>query len=417
MKRQSSLIFLLLLFSCDSKQSVENLYDDSAVIQLLNLMDSIAARNPDFELVATQLNSLPSPDREQRTITLRRRNENDPVLENMIEALLELEPYEIYFDRFKNVSRAHFRLAFNSLPYTAPPLPGGIAEAFYDLCIHREAFERWYQTTRSGIDITRCVASAREWVPPGEYPVKKVYAIYDGNAGSFAEQGNAFFNLCSEVITKTPPSKRFTHLHEVGIIQLEGVISHELNHVMAEPFLSSRSLTFSSWEERWKDRITRSIVSEGVAFQRNPLMGFQKTLWEDRATVSSLMKELNRMMIALDNHVVPEDSVRLWYNRLYHEYAASLLGQYLEQTYPDSDITSMIKEHSIIRPDLVHALGWWMVSRITEGGAKPERASELLMNPSSLFTLYNESLEPGMDDLAVDAQVVTMFSRRRNERY
>jgi len=408
--RNLSLILLLLVFSCQPKPSDKNRFDDSAVTQLLLLMDSIAARNPGFVRVVAQLDSLPRLDRERRVLALRERNANDPVLQNMIDELLTLEPYRIYFDRFTNVTPDHFRLAFNSLPYAAPNLPGGIADVFYELIRHKETFRQWYTTIRGKIDIQRCVRSAGEWLPPGEHPPTKVYFIYDGNAGSFAEQGSAFFNLCSEVIAKTSIEQRFEHLNEVGVAQLEGVIAHELNHVMAEPVLYPRGLNFSSWEQRWKDRIIRSIVSEGVAFRCNLLTGFQKALWEDRTTLSALIKELNGTMIALDNHELQEDSVQEWHRRLFQEFAASLLEQYLQREYPDSNVKTLAREKAIFRPDLVHTLGWWMVSRITENGTKRERAIELLTHPALLYQRYNESLERGMDDLAVNAKVVAMFA-------
>ncbi|MEK9138179.1 MAG: hypothetical protein AAB393_13720 [Bacteroidota bacterium] len=151
-------------------------------------------------------------------------------------------------------------------------------------------------------------------------------------------------------------------------------------------------------------------MSEGVAFRCNPLTGFQKGLWEDRTTLSALIKELNGKMIALDNHELQEDSVREWYGRLFHSFAASLLEQYIQRTYPDSNVKALAREKAIFRPDLVHTLGWWMVSRITENGTKREEAIELLTHPASLYRRYNESLERGMDDPAIDSRVVAMFA-------
>jgi len=60
----------------------------------------------------------------------------------------------------------------------------------------------------------------------------------------------------------------------------------------------------------------------------------------------------------------------------------------------------------IYRPDLVHTLGGWMVRRITNEGTNPEKAVEVLINPTSLYTLYNQTLEKGMEDIAVDTSVV-----------
>jgi DNA-binding ferritin-like protein (Dps family) len=200
-------------------------------------------------------------------------------------------------------------------------------------------------------------------------------------------------------------------MDEVNIGVLEGVIAHELNHVMAEPILFPAGRTFTSWEDRWKDRITRNIVSEGVAFRCNPITGFQKNLWEDRATIVSLLKELNGKLLSLDRHELQENDVREWYGKLFQEFAASLLKQYLQKTYPDSAVKTLAVQNFVFRPDLVHALGWWMVSRITENGVKKEKAIELLTNPASLYELYNKTLERGMDDVAVDARVVAMFSK------
>ena len=410
------LFFFLLfvvtgIFPCHSKQMGNNLFDDSAMTKLITLMDSITARNAGYERVIAQLDTLSRENRMKVIVSLRGRNANDSVLRTMIDELLALEPYQTYFSRFRNVTPADFRLAFNTLPYVGLDSPGSIAETFYELIHHRNVFQEWYRTIRGKIDIQRCVTAAREWLPKGEYPLNKIYFIYDGNAGSFAEQGCAFFNLCSEVVSKMPREKRFKNMDEVNIGVLEGVIAHELNHVMAEPILFPAGRTFTSWEDRWKDRITRNIVSEGVAFRCNPITGFQKNLSEDRATIVSLLKELNGKLLSLDRHELQENDVREWYGKLFQEFAASLLKQYLQKTYPDSAVKTLAVQNSVFRPDLVHALGWWMVSRITENGVKKEKAIELLTNPASLYELYNKTLERGMDDVAVDARVVAMFSK------
>ncbi len=403
-------LLLLFLLPCQPPQTGTGPFDDSAVTKLLSLMDSIAGRNGGYENVILQLDSLSRTGRGERIRALQNRNDRDPVLRKMIDDLLTTEPYRIYFSRFSNVTPRDFRFAFNSLPYAAPDLPGGIGEAFLDLIRHRRAFERWYETIRGEIDVHRCIMSAKEWLPPGEYPLGNVYFIYDGNAGSFAEQGNAFFNFCSEVVTKEPMDRRFKQLNETGVEKLEGVIAHELHHVMAEPILFPEKRGYESWEDEWKDRITQTIVSEGVAFRCNPLTGFQKQLWEDRSTIATLMKELNEKLVALGEHRVQEDDLKEWYNGLYHEFAASLLERYLRRTHPESEIKGLVAEKAIFRPDLTHALGWWMVSSISGNGAKKEKVIELLTNPSLLYRLYNASLEKGTEDIAVDERVVATFA-------
>lgn len=375
-------------------------------------MDSIAARNAGYEKVIAQLDTLSPEDRMKMITGLCERNANDSVLRAMIDELLALKPYQIYFRCFRNVTPAHFRSAFNALPYAELDLPGNISEPFYALIHHRNAFQEWYRRIREKIDIQRCVALAKEWLPKGEYPLDKVYFIYDGNAGSFAEQGCAFFNL-HETVSKTPGEKRFQNVGEVSIGAFEDVIAHELHHVMVEPILFPANQTFVSWEDRWKDRLTRGIVSEGVAGQCNPVTGFSKSLWEDRATVASLMKELNEKLLAMDRHELQENGVRKWYSGLFEEFARSLLLRYLQKAYPDATtktIETLAMQHASSRPDLIHTLGWWMVSRITENGTKKGKAIELLRNPASLYELYNKSLENGMEDVAVDARVVAMFS-------
>jgi len=111
---------------------------------------------------------------------------------------------------------------------------------------------------KNQISINRCIEIAKKWLPLAEYKLKKVYFIYDGNAGSFAEQGNAFFNLCSEVISKQPVGKHFKELDKINVGALGGVIAHELHHVMVEPVL------FPSEEHLNRGRIIGKTGSRGI---------------------------------------------------------------------------------------------------------------------------------------------------------
>jgi len=390
----------LLLISCQTGTPDHQPFDDTQVTGLLELMDSLAARNPGF-----------SEEGSGTDPALSARNESDTLLQGMISRLLGCPAYTIYFSRFRNLTSDDYRLGLNALPFGAAELPGNAGGALYELFRHRDVFGAWYRSVRDDVDIFHCMIAAREWLPRGARPVASVYAFYDGNAGSFAEQGAAFFNLCSEVVTKSPEELRFRNLDTIGANDLERVIAHELHHAMSEPILFPEEAESGPWQQRWVDRLARTIVSEGVAFRCNPLHGFQKELWEDRMTIATLIGELDRTMIALDAHEISEDSVANWNRGLYQEFASSLLTNYVRREWPDSAVASMVRERQIFRPDLPHVLGWWMVSMITRDGSDHAAAIDLLLSPSSLFRRYNEALSPDLINLAVDERVVRMVER------
>jgi hypothetical protein len=205
----------------------------------------------------------------------------------------------------------------------------------------------------------------------------------------------------------TPPSERFRNLDRVSVTNLEAVVAHELNHVMTAPML----YTDEAGSVPWKQRVTREIVSEGIAFLCNPLNGFQKDVWEDRTTLAAMVKDLNDTFEAYQKNIIGDEELSDWFGSTFQERATAHLARYLKRAYPDSNLIQMVRDHSIYRPDLVHALGSWMVARVTSHGEKKETVAMLLEDPSMVYSLYNATLDPGMEDLAIPPDVVALMKQ------
>ena len=71
-------------------------------------------------------------------------------------------------------------------------------------------------------------------------------------------------------------------------------------------------------------------------------------------------------------------------------------------------IDALVEHHSddiAERPDLEHAPGWWMVSRLSAEGQEPGAVHELRGQPYTLFDRYNARLTQADQDLRVDPRV------------
>jgi hypothetical protein len=251
------------------------------------------------------------------------------------------------------------------------------------------------------VDVARCRDIAVQWLPEGDYGIPTTHFIYDGNGDAFVLFGSVCYDLFSLVVGKRPRETRFNNLSAVGIETIERVMGHEYHHVFAAPYLYPPGRSHATWQEKWKDRIIRQIVSEGVAMRCDVEAGMRRDAMEDTATVAYWIGELNAKLAALDDGTIAEDELQKWYGATFQETARVLLKSYLERRYPDEDPAGKLQEHATARPTFVYTLGWWMVSRILESDAGKEKVIRLLSQPDELFETYNASLQGASPALRV----------------
>lgn len=380
------------------------------LIRLLELLDAIIDRNPDWESTVESLRSMNPQQRRATLDELRRKNEQDTTITRKIEALVRSEPYQVYFRMFRNVTPEISRKVFCALPFEVTESPGDIAGADHELLVNKNLVKSWTHSTMDKIDLRRCFDSALRWCPDTAETLPEVFVIYDGNAGSFATEGKAFFNLHQYVSAALREPDRQRALDSLDLHRMEATIAHELHHVLVETHLFPSNRVFKGWQHRWIDRIVRGIVSEGSANHCNPPEGFQKEMWTDRIVLRSLVVDMNKALLSIDQGTMNEDSTRKWYEQTFQETPRRIMEEFLSAHYPPETAKTYLRKHISIRPDLIHALGWWMISTVSEKGRKSENVVRLIRNPFDLFEAYNASLTAEMRDLRVDDRVVKLLS-------
>ena len=358
--RSCLILFAVVLVGCGSADSSGKLQSES-VVALLDVMDAVA---------------------------LDERDEQE--LERRIDTFLDTKAMRIYFGRFRNVTPEHYRRAFRALPDELIDAPGDIAKPFHEMLPIRHELRSWVDRLVVRIDVGRCREAALRWLPEGDYPTPEMFLVYDNNAGSYTARGKAFYNLYSGENPRT-----------TSVDEMEAVISHEMHHVLARPLYDDASRSHSGWERAAMDRVIRGMVSEGAAIHCNPPTGFRKALWEDPRTVEALIAELNGELSALADGRVEEAEFRTWYSATFHELPMRLFREYLAREYAEDEIEDLVARHASQRPDLLHALGWWMVSRVSDEGRDETAVRELVTNPYQLFDRYNAALGPEAEALAV----------------
>lgn len=377
--------------------------------RLLELLDALVDENPRWESTVTSLRSLDPAQRQRKILEFRARNEGDTTIARGIEALVRSEPYQVYFRMFLNVTPEIYRKVFCSLPFDVIESPGDIASANYELLLNKELVKSWIHSTIDRIDLKRCFGSALRWCPDTAETLPDVFVIYDGNAGSFATEGKAFFNLQQYVSAALREPDKQQALDSLDLSRMEATIAHELHHVLVEEHLFPSNRVFKGWQHQWIDRIVRGIVSEGSANHCTPPAGFQKEMWNDRIVLRSLVLDLNKTMIAIERGDMNEDSIRTWYQQSFQETPRRIMENYLNTYYPSDMARVYLRKYISVRPDLIHTLGWWMMSTVSEKGKKPESVIRLIRRPFSLFEAYNASLPPDLKDLKVDDRVVNLL--------
>lgn len=373
-----------------------------SVYALLDLVQTIVEENPGFENIRSELKELGEPDFNRRLSELTARNATNPDIAAGIDAFLETEARTIYFRRFRNVTPDHFRRVLLSLPYVRIDSPGDIATPLYELTDNLDEVRFRLDALVTQTDLHRCSREAERWLPEGNYVTPSIYVIYDNNAGSYTAEGKAFYNLYAG-----------EGASDIGKANGQAIMTHEIHHVLAQPYFLSAKRRHDRWERGRMDMIVRSMVSEGTAIHCNPPTGFKKAVYENPGTLKSLIAEFNQEFLALLNGEVSEESFREWYGFTFHGLPRKLLEEFVSrETGKDGNAAEMVRTNMSHRPDLVHALGWWMVSRISGAGSRPEAVQELVQNPYNLLSRYNQTVQGGDNALRIDPAIVAAYAEK-----
>jgi len=378
--------------------------DAGTVLALLDLVDTIVSKNPDYAGALKSLDSLDPAGRRGRLEEWKARNARDPDIQARADAFLGSPAMRVYFRRFTNVTPEDFRRVLHALPYEWTDSPGDIATALFGLVARRDTVRAWVEMLRSRVDLRRCRDRAAGWLPGGPYPVPEVGLVYDSNAGSYTAEGKAYFNLYTDAFRTLA---RDGGPAGAGEDEMEGIIAHEMHHVFAEPFLERALSAARPAPREATDPVVVAMVSEGAAIHCNPPAGFRKDLWEDPRTVEALLAELNGRFLAVKEGRMGRRGFRGWYSDTFQGIPRRLLEGYVARTYPENDRKAVTARFIPQRPDLVHALGWWMVSRVSRQGEDREAVKALVKNPLSLFRLYNAALGDSQEALKVDPRLIT----------
>jgi hypothetical protein len=391
----------LLLAACSSQTDKDagtsgaapEQIDTRAVYQLLDLMDTLVARNPDYEQISASIAKHTGPRRERMMHGMAQRNEEDYDLNVQIDSLLALPAYEMYYERFSNMDSEKHRAIFCALPFYAPKSPADIGSHLYELCLNRDTVRAWVDSVISRIDLQRSQQIALQWLPEGDYSLPTIRLIYDGNGDAFATPDGVCFDLYSIVIAKRPHDIRFQNLCGEGVERIEKVLAHEMQHVYASPYLYPPDRTYDTWQERQMDRLIRRFVSEGVAMQCDVGPGLRRDTMEDSLVVAYWINQLNETVKALRDGTTSEDEFDAWFSQTYHDTARMLLEKYGKRHYPDVPSRQFVVDHITDRPTFVYTLGWWMITHILRQEDGKAKVVGLLSDPASLFELYNQSLD------------------------
>jgi len=365
--------------------------DTTPIRDLLHLVNTIIEENPGHNAVIARLGHLDWKSCSDSCAPYIARNAENPRITEELETLLDSPAYQLCFRQFTVLTPDWYRKFIYGLPYIAVDGPGGgIGETLLELCRHRTEVAGWYTDAVSSVDPARAIATAQEWLPPGEYVAPPTYFVYGMGGDAFAREGQVCFDLYSIVLGNRPAGTRFTGLSGLGTERIERVLAHEFHHVFSEDLIYADTESGLPWQQRWKNRIIRALVSEGTAMHCDPRQGIEREVRRDTVVIRDWISSLNVKLAAIDSGSITEPDIRAWYDSTYHDIPRDLLRDFLKRRFPAGNLDSFFAENVPHRPDLVHTLGWWMVSRLSEGG-HPERVIQLLSSPDSLFAWYNES--------------------------
>lgn len=384
------------------------LLNAEGVLALLDVMDALAAEHPGLVERTAALAGLSEEDRDVAQDEARRENEASAELGTAIQSLLATRTYQIYFRRFTNVTAERVRDLLLDLPYRHRPAPGEIGITLYQLLRKRELVRSGLERLLDQADMDWVYEIAQDFAPGWEGEPPTTHLIYDSNAGSFAAEGLPFFNVYTGIdLEALGKSADASSLREA-----EETMAHELQHVLAEPTLYPETSEGHTWQEEWIDQLTRGMVGEGVANLCSPPAGGIKEVYEDPEVLAALVGRYSELMRALLAEEISEEEVRTWYRDNYFDVAIGLLRDHLSKRYAAAELEERVQASMRYRPDVEHALGWWMVSRIWNHDSRPEVVAGLLEDPFSVYRLYDETLGDEHENLHIAPDVIAALARR-----
>lgn len=394
-------LLLFGLISCGDKTTYNNI-DAESVYMLLDLMETLIEKNPDYKAVIAKMDSSSSQDRQVLTDDLMLKNNEDPEIIEKVNALLESPTYKLYYSQFRNVKPATHKMALLALPYAWLPTPGGVSRTLFEVCQNLEKLKPWVDNIIPKINLTKSHNLALEWLPKDKYEIPPVYFIIDGNGDAFARNGKVCFDLYSILIRELPHDKKYDLLETISMTDAENVLAHELFHIYARPyFTASDSPINLNWKTTWKERLTKQMVNEGIAMQCNPLSGFKKEIFEDSTVVKYWIGQFIGMMQAIENDKVTEDEFKDWFSETYFVVPRSLLSDYFSNDYQGEELEQKVRECMIDRPTMIYTIGWWMITNILKSENGKAKVIGIVSDYKKVFEVYNNSLPANSDDLKI----------------
>ena len=318
-----------------------------------------------------------------------------------VDDLVSTTAYQLYYMKFRNMTPDQHRAIFHALPEEAPPGVAGISSNLQELCWHRQEMRAWVEKVVATIDPGSCRATAEQWLPPGEYKIPSTYFIYDGNGDAFASFGSVVFDLFGLVMLKRPPETRFENLGSSGKESIEHVLAHEYHHVFARPYLYGNRPTLTAWQDQAKDRLLRSIVSEGVAMRCDGRPEMTRTAMEDPVVVAFWISELESVFAELDAGTLSQEQLQEWERNSYQDTAFGLLRDHLIRQHGAEEGEALYLQNPTARPSFVYTLGWWMISKIAEQPGGQAVTVALLSDPYAVVEHYNAAMDSAPEALRV----------------
>lgn len=390
-----------LLPGCGHKTDKEGIgiLDMSSVHLMVDLMQKLVARNPNYEQSAAAMDSLDRSERQQIVDSLVAFNAADPTINLILDSLLESTAYQLYYRQFRSVTPELHRRVLLALPVAAIRSPADISRNLRSLCWNIDSVQTWVTSIINSVDPDSCRRIALQWLPEGAYHLPTVHFIMDGNGDAFARDGEVCFDLYGLLLSPRPKKSRYSNLGAINTNEVEIVLAHEFHHIYAAQFLySPRDLSNWSWTDRFRYRLIRRMVSEGVAMQCNPPTGLTKTIKEDTAVVRYWIEQLNDKLAALETNMLSQENAEQWLRDSYHQDARQLLTEYFQRDYEGDELRAVVAEHIADRPTLIYTLGWWMISRINQAAGR-HQVIALLSDPGQLFDHYNTAIQGAPDYL------------------
>jgi hypothetical protein len=406
LRRLNKFWLAILLLSCSvSLGAVQRgAVDAQAAYSLLDILDVLAQKNPDYEATLEVFSELPAEEKEDSLAALSLRNQEDTVLSAKIDSLLATDAYGLYFRQFRGIDKDEYRAFLNALPYSAMKSPAGLTDNLREICLNCDAARRWLDQIVAGIDLDKSRAVAIQWLPPGQYETPTTYLIIDGNGDAFAREGVVCLDLWGVALRLRSPEDRFAPATEDDISIIEETLAHEFHHIFAKRYLYPDDLDYGDWPHDWIEFFTRKIVSEGMAMRCNPPRGFKRKIMEDTAVVAFWIAQLNAKFNAMMSDSITSAEIADWYNQTSDDLPRQLMREYIGRTHPESDRKRLFYQHLGDRPMFIYTLGWWMISRILNTPNGKSLVVGLLTDPDQLFPLYNKAVGKTSPNLLVTLQ-------------